>query len=837
MYTLDKYYSDILSLSNSLVIKITDIGIAMNNGLSISGLQSDFTDKTKWKYFLNLSGVKHFSNSDVKLNVIETGETISLSAITLAQYPYSLKELRKESDYYKNLIETYPDDQLFIKGCIYPVDITTAINAKDGTILAYNTDYVETQEYDLIDLLQDFIISFLSRWHVSRYTIVEELYLPAMLGVLYANIPNKIINIKLDAINTAQVDSFHLEHFFRSHLDLWDDVQYLRKQDVMWLYKNLPYLMKRIGIDSTLESVLYDIFDNNGMGVGEYLLKRADPVLNKLGYSDLTKTPYEYQDIIAELNGLNKSFTKDYVIQNTIEEVTNLEQTAVTDVLVEKDKNILNYTSARVINDVEYQPYNTTKSKALMLSTLKLFKTNGIDIIAFVIGYWAHFVKNGFYSAMIDYNEPNIVIADDTLVDYVEPNTSQYYTVTPSVGLLILLKQLLYLTGNVNLKLTTLNCAYLLSHDDDRYTSVFNNSYQDGYTEIMMSEIKALYPDAPEPVKDADTFSTYLNSIITFLETVWALDSNSENMIVSSNIKNIIGKMMLSDSYDLTVEGTSHTIDELLALNNITYTITSNFDVILSIRAIIKTFTGIEIDLYQAIENKMDAFADILTKLTSYTLQIINNGVTDDTVNTYYNTIQPIYAKKGLIAVLDSTLIPLEEYYPVMHGIANDFRDKVKTFTIMKNPKAVLRTTPIVGTAEFIQDQSNDIVAFTPRSFGVVELSNIFRYDLLGIEMKDIFLTGVTAVFDPLENNALDMSSVVTNALDRLQASGSSIGIPHIVSETTVIDGNAEIAQTINHDIIADMYVPDAIVEITDTYRVNLIDDPNIIDVTAPIVT
>ena len=103
--------------------------------------------------------------------------------------------------------------------------------------------------------------------------------------------------------------------------------------------------------------------------------------------------------------------------------------------------------------------------------------------------------------------------------------------------------------------------------------------------------------------------------------------------------------------------------------------------------------------------------------------------------------------------------------------------------------------------------------------------------------MKDVFLTGATIEFDPLETNILDMSTIVTNALDRLQASSSSISTPLVVSEATVIDGNVEITQTINHDIIADIYVPDAIVELTDSFRINLIDDPNAIDLSDPIIT
>ena len=175
MYTLDKYRKNLRYLTNSLIFKLLDVAARMNKGVIAAGY-SVSDDKTTWKYFLNISGQKHFTNNDVKITVVETGNTESLSLELLELYPYTKDELLKQGAYYTALIETYPSDELFIKGCLYPCDINTAINASDGTILAYDKNLVEYAEYNLIDDLEGFIVRFLKRWNVRAYSIVDNAY-------------------------------------------------------------------------------------------------------------------------------------------------------------------------------------------------------------------------------------------------------------------------------------------------------------------------------------------------------------------------------------------------------------------------------------------------------------------------------------------------------------------------------------------------------------------------------------------------------------------------------------------------------------------------------------
>lgn len=817
MYTLEKYHKDLLRLTNSLVIKLVDVGIAMNYGLAVSGYSTS-SDLREWKYYLNLAGKKHVSNSDVKITIIETGVEESLSAELLAKYPYSRMELLKDSTYTTELIEKYPDDVLFIKGCIMPVDIDTAINAPDGTILNYNHNYVESSEYHLISELEAYIKSFLSRWLNKAYIITNELYLPSLLGVLYANIYNKIDNIRISYIGTSYVHSFHLENYFRSRLDLWDEIQILKPKTIYWLYNNLDYLMKHVGKEKTFNIILDKIFDDNNTGVGEYKLRLPDPTLNSKHLYDPNKPFYLKGDISTLTTSLNKSFGEDESKEGTIEELLLLEMTKLNNVPVEADSNIQNYTVDVINTQLENNSYDTVRSKVLTVGAIKLFKFMGIDIISLVIDYWAKLVKEDVFNTMVSYNEPNIVVTDTTsnAISYVEPNTNQYFILSPKNGLLLLIKQLLYITGNVDIKLSTIKIENIISTDTNRFDSIVENIYADGYSDKMLNIIKSNIPPTPQIISTVDKMGSYINEVINFLSLVWTLDSNAENVIVSANIKNVMSKLILTEDYVLT-DG-NYTIDELLAKNNIIYNITSNFDVMLSIRTLIMTFTGIDIDIYSKIEDRLTAYTKILNKLTSYTLQVINAGVEKNTIPVYYNNLQPLITDNGLVTVLDSELIPLEQNYLNITSMANDFRDKLSAVFIPLDGWAAGCSKSIVGVANIYKDGDSTLNSYELAPIGVVEIIDDKRCDILGMEFKDDFILSITADFLPFEPAVTNISVSTDDFRDRFIATSANVAVARAVLNGDKISGVGIVVEQFEElDVFID--APAMVVELYDDFE------------------
>ncbi|MGE3591435.1 MAG: hypothetical protein AB7G52_02915 [Arcobacter sp.] len=823
MYTIEKYVKNTLIFNNSLVIKLLDKALAMNKGMIKNYGIPIPTDKREWKYFMNISGKKHFTNSDVKVNVIELNTKESLSLELLEMYPYTKKELLKNESFYNELVNEFPNDILFIKGCLYPVDIEEAISAKDGTILNYNINFVEENEYKLIEELELYIMNFLQRWHVNSYTLTDELYLPAMLSMLYSSLPNKVMNIRLDKIYTNEVHSFHLEHFFRSNMDIWEDIQVLKKNTIYWLYKNLKYLMKHIGKEETFKIILNKIFEENNIGIGEYLLRVPNSVLvNEL---DLTNSSFNKRDVLAMTSPLNNRYILDKDNELPIETLVNLELSTLDQLSVESIKDKNTYIINNVNKKLEFLTMDKQKTKVLDINTNKLFKRNGLDLFKVILDHWIYLVKNNQYESLVAYIDPNTGgnsnIDNDKIepiINFIEPNSNQNFTVTPRVGLLMLIKIMLKITGNESKKLTKINYDTVLTSDATRIDYICSKLYQDGYTSKLLPIIKDKYPSNLYYIKDPEEFSVYITEIIYYYTYIWTLDSNSENAIVSANIKQLFSNLLERDSYILTEIEDGLTIDELLATEDVVYDITNNFDLELSIMGIIKTFTNITVDEYDTIKDIMKSFTNILNKLTSYTTQVVSAIDDESVISLFYNNTNNIRTKNGLISILESILTPLELNKLRIQAIANDFRDRILTFDIEEvNTLLATCNKPIAGQIEIYPN--TNIISTKPLTS--VNLNNSFIYDIKECEFIDIFLLGLEGYFIPIEDKLIRYNSVGIDVTEEPKVFTDNIVSNNLAILKEPIDGvmydynefllyphnKIELKSTLTYDILDQEYI------------------------------
>ena len=145
-----------IKLAKSLIFKINILPITINKTLEEYGYTIPL-DKKQWKYYLNISGSKHFTNSDVKITILEDGNEYSLSKELLETFTYSKSVLMEDSSYYRELTSKYPKDVEYILGCIYPIDIDKAIEVDEGTILSYNKNLIEYNEINIITEIEKYI--------------------------------------------------------------------------------------------------------------------------------------------------------------------------------------------------------------------------------------------------------------------------------------------------------------------------------------------------------------------------------------------------------------------------------------------------------------------------------------------------------------------------------------------------------------------------------------------------------------------------------------------------------------------------------------------------------
>lgn len=765
MYSIDNYIKHTIMLTNSLVIKSLGTALAMNKGIVRKYGVGISLDKKEWKYYLNISGQKHTTNNDVKVYVIETTKKESLSKTLLDTYSTTKKELRNGGSYYQDLINEYPDDRLFIHGCLYPVDIDTAIAAKDGDILAYNEDYVESAESNLMNELQDFVTNFFHRWYIREYTLVDELYMAAFLGNLYLAIPHKIMNIRLSKILTPEVHSFHMEHFFRSNLDIWDSVQILSPASRMWLYNNLRYLRNNIGKNSTFNTIIEKIFSANSVGLGSYIIRTNDVEPNYNGRNiDIKDIPVNesiYTRSANMLSGikLNEYYEADNNKTMDTDTILNLEINALKiDKLNSEPTKRDKFVISNAKEAIDTALADKQETKIIELSSSKLFKMYGSDIYKIILDHWVYFVQNG----LVEYS-----------IEYVDPNTNKIYILTPRAALLVMLKYLIVITKNPNLKLTALNYNYVLNPDSSIVYTILSKLREDGLTDKAVAMLINSYPNAGKYIPNVNETCNYIKSSVDFYTKCWFMDANSSSIPVSANIKHILQLATIYGQYQLTdVEG-GETIDELLLKEGLYIEIPDEYDIIDSIEELFKSAVLIDVEASADMDNNIELYIDLLNKLTSYTVQAINSKTEEEKIFVYYNNTDIYRTYKGVVQVEDGYLVPYDRSYIHIKAYSNTFVDGL-TSEIVDDDQPIISVGewPINGWMININTWYNHITD----PILLIEIHDFPVVDVSDLEFYNDYITAATSRLIPYDQGYVPVDTLHTNIEDNPTEAWAGVG-------------------------------------------------------------
>jgi hypothetical protein len=165
-----QYLEQCRSLVMSLRIKFSAFADILNNEIIAKHGDNSVIkeDKSTWAYYMHLAGEYHPLHDSTVMEVIslDTQEVIEFTKENLEIHLATKNAYRYGTRYYYSLIQRYPDKEELILGILYPCDKQKAIDAREFQILGYDSEYVEQQEYKLIDSIQYFIDGHAFRWYV-----------------------------------------------------------------------------------------------------------------------------------------------------------------------------------------------------------------------------------------------------------------------------------------------------------------------------------------------------------------------------------------------------------------------------------------------------------------------------------------------------------------------------------------------------------------------------------------------------------------------------------------------------------------------------------------------
>lgn len=272
------YINETLALTKSLCIKSQQTIDIQNNylqGIGYPLLDNPLT----WKYYRNLAGLYHSSDSPMEIVSSDTREVIDLTKEVIVNHPLTAVDYGPGGIYHRELLNRYPSQKDLILRIFNPLDAASAISAADFTILYHDPRYLHEREQSLIQRLQKWLYAYADRWHIYSFAITDTLYPAAMLAVMYHAIPLTLMNLRLEACKTVEAADFHIWAYLGSRYRLDRYRQYLSNHQTMYLYRNIDYLRHNVGKEKTMLSLMANITDPVSIKASKYDATQDDSTL------------------------------------------------------------------------------------------------------------------------------------------------------------------------------------------------------------------------------------------------------------------------------------------------------------------------------------------------------------------------------------------------------------------------------------------------------------------------------------------------------------------------------------------------------------------------------
>lgn len=396
------YLKGVFDLASTLVIKSEDSANAINAWLSAqSSLMTDAAlaakfavdvkEPTTWKYYMNLAGQYHPTDTMMTITSLDTQETIDFTIENLQEHRATKREFTYRSRYYEELYSRYPDQERLILGILNPIDIDQAIAADDHTILYYDNTLVEDGEINFIPMLQAWINAFFTTWNVQDYRLTDSLFVAAQWGVLFSHMPKAILNIRLANAKTDYAHSFHIKQYLTSFGRLDPYLDYLNQKQKLFFYRNIKYINLNPGKIDTFDWLTQKVMTDRRFPLAEYDIRHNNEPQPGQIYPNIEMRR-------TSINGLSAALGLDVrSVPDVLEMETDLAR-ANADVEVEASVNI---------------PLAMRNSRASVLQT-KVLESNVLDktdaepftFSEVLMSHWLYFSNVGRYTAVLSINNP-----------------------------------------------------------------------------------------------------------------------------------------------------------------------------------------------------------------------------------------------------------------------------------------------------------------------------------------------------------------------------------------------------------------------------------------------
>jgi hypothetical protein len=228
-------------------------------------------DKRTWKYYMNLAGVYHTSDTLMQVRSLDNGEMIDFTAENMRIHVSTARSYQYGTDYYKELLMKYPEQRRLIRGILNPIPYEVSTTANEYQIIWYEKNLILEGEDNVIPQLQDWIYTYVQQNEHQNYTnLTDNLMHHYFFGLITMFMASRLMLIRHQNIGTNYVHDFHIWAHLGSHAGLQRYKPYLTRKQVLWLYRNIVYLIRNPGKRYQFDRLMDNLLTERSIPIAAY---------------------------------------------------------------------------------------------------------------------------------------------------------------------------------------------------------------------------------------------------------------------------------------------------------------------------------------------------------------------------------------------------------------------------------------------------------------------------------------------------------------------------------------------------------------------------------------
>lgn len=386
------YLNSVNRLAATIVLKDEATCEIINNRLSALGWEIDAQAPRTWKYYLNLSGQYHGTNTMMTIVSMDDGTEIEFTRENRLIHTKTWREYQYGSRFYNELVEKYPNQEMLIDGILNPVDIDLAISADDHSILYYDRSLVEGRETNLIPKLQQWVIGIFTRYANEDYRINNSLFVATRLLILFMAMPDEIIQIRLENCRTRFAHSYHIKRYLASFGPLDQYYNEMNEFQRLYFYRDIRYLRRNNGKLETFDTLTKNVMTRRNFPMAEYLIQQNDSVIPE------QFTPAT-QFFRRSINGIPSALGED--VKSTAQLL------ALEDSLAKNNPAEAVYAETYVPEAMELNLNSQASTKVLESNVLDLKESEPYTLTDILLNQWIYLADTNKYTSVVTLTLPD----------------------------------------------------------------------------------------------------------------------------------------------------------------------------------------------------------------------------------------------------------------------------------------------------------------------------------------------------------------------------------------------------------------------------------------------